>query len=1820
MKWKRFLAGFLAGTLVVTGVPFSGLTGISVQAAAQTEQDMGLQYKYRPVDERKLSVTSNLSSSEENTSTPVSGLKVKSKYMFTNELSSAEGKKLYFTLETSKLLGSVSYLPIGEDGSIERCKIYVSNVDTEDVQAIDESGWLQVYETPANAKWTSEGWQEAVFDMTQKARHVCVEVQETAGSSVERENKFISGSRMYINEAGRLSQKAESKNVALGVSAGGKATVKAYTGRMNNDTNPLNTINGHGNTGAGAADNDYWRPKSAPTWNNGNGNVNYIVYDLHSTETEISEIQLRWNARAWGSRYVIETSDTCTSTLGENSTGVSWAQLDYAGKEGSTWTTVAEFDRQVYSDTASNPLQQPLDVFSESGHENGNLRTTTLKRYVRLVIKSVNTASDSGMAEGGLREFEIYGDVWKPQGEENVALGISAGGSTRIAAYSGADAYENEGQKITMAPEYAIDGKEETSESDVEHWVPSVFDAENQKGINMLNNKRDAANFVLDLGEDTTTLVSSIKVKWFAFDSANNYMVYTSDEYSEPDGVPENENNIELAGGEPVFPGTWEVVGNATDTNTGGQSFKELSVPEENYTTKRLKRYVRFEFKERASNADEMNPNIGISEIEIMGTRIAEETGDIGLSVKEPTYNETVGNSIVSAAIDGNYNVENYKWYKKNGNTKTNMAADEKFQDNVTYGFEATLSTANRFADVTTVILNGDSELQAYPIGEAQGPDENGKSYLTVYYEYEPLNSPIDAYNALKAEIQTSEPVAGEMNRIASLTKEQAEAQYSKRSWKTFKEVYDEAVDAVGAYGSSDPEGTVEIAYESEEYYKELLTDLREEYEYKGYVGLKPAEVATADLSNDEFNPKVYIDRTYDEQKVWMEDNGGITGTTDNPDVQFIYEEGFKVNKDGSIQGMVTANNTDAEGNTINQIFDMGHESANSPAKSFLIRCELGLPATVTGKQSIIGKLNSQYGIQLQPDGGAVNLQVFGCAWNPSDANGKLWPTTTIDVKEFLGQNIEMVAVYTGGKFELYAGGKRGTARSASGKLKPGANGPEFPKFTIGYNAEMWEHGDDSTGAHETKEIYEGTIKNFEMYSYTRSGEADDSDFLENYVAPEASLDTAAKVKEFFDTYLSGHEPNVVLSGNPSAYKLKSCTWLENTEGSTTEVEMPSAYEDYRLKVEVETGEKQLVKDTDKDVVFPANAAENNFLYIKNPAAEAGDGEWITVSEDDIESCELDDTGAVLTYIYKCKGLEEPKAALAEYVQENPRKSAYKQVENENGEMEDTDELRYTRQTWQAYRAAYDRAQALVQSKANRKPEIYASAKTNLVTADRNLQDRSEDTCECAIGAISYTGPSEIVLEPGAESTTIVMDDKVVVRTNRYGCLKHTVEPMLVREYGLGTGAQNTAGASIIDGEGGQKTLLVTKPGQIVLMVSASFGDASTVGKQLIIKVVSKEAQAKAKAEAQAAIDRARAIRNRGNVLLANGETKYTAESWTEFSRKYDIAYAAASPGLDQLSVEEIQDVKELFDTAMACLKTTTATAAADAAREALANAEAMNGGRYTEESWKRYETIKEALQAELDKEELNETELVRLTKLLKEYKFDEAPAVVPPNEELNKAKTAAQAALSRAETSNNGRYTAESWNAYEAIKKALQAELAKETSSVAELTRLTEQLVKYRFTAVTPNPVPNPPASNMVTISGVQYKIDNAKSKTASAVKGDAKLKSITVKSTVKINGTTYKVTKIGNNAFKSCKNATKLTVGANVKSIGKQAFMGCKKLKKVTFQGKKAPTIGKKAFSKTAKKVAVTAKKIKKKAQKKKLLNNLKKKGGMSKKSTIK
>lgn len=87
------------------------------------------------------------------------------------------------------------------------------------------------------------------------------------------------------------------------------------------------------------------------------------------------------------------------------------------------------------------------------------------------------------------------------------------------------------------------------------------------------------------------------------------------------------------------------------------------------------------------------------------------------------------------------------------------------------------------------------------------------------------------------------------------------------------------------------------------------------------------------------------------------------------------------------------------------------------------------------------------------------------------------------------------------------------------------------------------------------------------------------------------------------------------------------------------------------------------------------------------------------------------------------------------------------------------------------------------------------------------------------------------------------------------------------------------------------------------------------------------------------------------------------------------------------------------------------------------------------------------------------------------------------------------------------------------------------------------------------------------VTVNGTTYKVTE--------IKNEAFKNSSVTEVTIGKN-----VTKIGDKAFLNCKSLTKVTVSDTVKSIGKQAFKGCTKLKTVKI-GKKVTTIGSEAFS---------------------------------------
>lgn len=123
---------------------------------------------------------------------------------------------------------------------------------------------------------------------------------------------------------------------------------------------------------------------------------------------------------------------------------------------------------------------------------------------------------------------------------------------------------------------------------------------------------------------------------------------------------------------------------------------------------------------------------------------------------------------------------------------------------------------------------------------------------------------------------------------------------------------------------------------------------------------------------------------------------------------------------------------------------------------------------------------------------------------------------------------------------------------------------------------------------------------------------------------------------------------------------------------------------------------------------------------------------------------------------------------------------------------------------------------------------------------------------------------------------------------------------------------------------------------------------------------------------------------------------------------------------------------------------------------------------------------------------------------------------------------------------------------------------------------------------------------------------------KEVSYKKQNTKKKKIVIPDQVTINGYTYKVTSIADNAFKNNKNITNVIIGKNIKRIGKKAFYGCKSLRNITIKTKllKKNTVGSKAFTKAGSK---NYKKLKVKVPKKKLklYKKILRKKGLSKKT---
>ena len=100
----------------------------------------------------------------------------------------------------------------------------------------------------------------------------------------------------------------------------------------------------------------------------------------------------------------------------------------------------------------------------------------------------------------------------------------------------------------------------------------------------------------------------------------------------------------------------------------------------------------------------------------------------------------------------------------------------------------------------------------------------------------------------------------------------------------------------------------------------------------------------------------------------------------------------------------------------------------------------------------------------------------------------------------------------------------------------------------------------------------------------------------------------------------------------------------------------------------------------------------------------------------------------------------------------------------------------------------------------------------------------------------------------------------------------------------------------------------------------------------------------------------------------------------------------------------------------------------------------------------------------------------------------------------------------------------------------------------------------------------------NIVTVDSVKYRLND--DYTAQVISYSDTPKNITISECVSYESYTFKVTSIGESAFKGCTSLTSITIPNSVTSIGKSAFSGCTSLTSITIPNS-VTSIGSSAFS---------------------------------------
>lgn len=96
-----------------------------------------------------------------------------------------------------------------------------------------------------------------------------------------------------------------------------------------------------------------------------------------------------------------------------------------------------------------------------------------------------------------------------------------------------------------------------------------------------------------------------------------------------------------------------------------------------------------------------------------------------------------------------------------------------------------------------------------------------------------------------------------------------------------------------------------------------------------------------------------------------------------------------------------------------------------------------------------------------------------------------------------------------------------------------------------------------------------------------------------------------------------------------------------------------------------------------------------------------------------------------------------------------------------------------------------------------------------------------------------------------------------------------------------------------------------------------------------------------------------------------------------------------------------------------------------------------------------------------------------------------------------------------------------------------------------------------------------------------LKYKVTSVENKTVSVIgSADEKESSVVIKASVKLAGTSYKITAVAKKAFQNNKNLKKVVIGKNIRTIGSRAFYKACRLRSVTVKSGKLKSVGKNAF----------------------------------------